>query len=160
MKLRDGAAAMVTALVAGLVVVTSGSAAAERTCHWDSAAGRLRCDNAAPGGPPAGGGGGGSQGSPLGRWFVWVNDIVPDPTRSCPADPLSGQPPQRKYLQFLPTGDPSGARTVRSWCPPNDIAIPPPPPTPAQLRGLAQAPAPTVNLSPNGRGVTGLPVLL
>ena len=34
------------------------------------------------------------------------------------------------------------------------------PPTPEELRGLAQAPAPPVNISPDGRGATGLPTRL
>lgn len=156
---RAGTNALALVLLVGCIgfVTTPASAGPRQTCYWDSASGRLRCDNAAPGGPPtSGGGGGSSEGSPLGRWFVWTNDIVPDPSNPCPADPVTGQVPQRRYLQFFPAGNPAGIRTVDSWCPPTDVAIPPPPPTPAELRGLAQAPAPTVNLSPDGRGVTGL----
>ena len=164
MKLRVAVAgALLGALLAGFVV-TASPAGADQVCYWDPVAGRLRCDNQVPGGPPVDGGGGGSggssEGSPLGRWFVWTNDIVPDPVSPCPADPVTGLVPQRRYLQFLPTGDPAGVRTVDNWCPPTDVPIPPPPPTPAELRGLAQAPAPTVNLSPNARGVTGLAVHL
>lgn len=154
---RRATGALAIALVGCSLLVTAGPAAADQTCYWDAGSGRLRCDNAVPGGPPADGGrGGSSEARPLGRWFTWTSDIVPDPTNPCPADPVTGQVPQRRYLQFLPAGNPDGARTVDSWCPPTDVAIPPPPPTPAELRGLAQAPAPTVNLSPNGRGVTGL----
>lgn len=156
MKLRVGVAGAVVVALFAVFIVTAGPAVADQTCYWDPVAGRLRCDNGVPGGPPVDGGGGSSSGSALGRWFVWINDIVPDPGSPCPADPATGLVPQRRYLQFLPTGDPEGVRTVDSWCPPTDVPVPPPPPTPAQLRGLAQAPAPTVNISPNGRGVTGL----
>lgn len=151
--------ALVAALFAG-ALVTAGPAAADQTCRWDPVAGRLRCDNEVPGGPPVDGGGGSPEGKPLGRWFVWINDIVPDPTSPCPVDPATGEAPQRHYLEFLPTGNPEGVRQVDNWCPPTVVAIPPPPPTPAELRGLAQAPAPTVNLSPASRGVTGLAVHL
>ena len=157
---RASTNALALVLLAGCIAFATAPASAQsnrQNCYWDSASGRLRCDNAVPGGPPASGGGGGSsEGRPLGRWFVWINDIVPDPSNPCPADPATGQVPQRRYLQFFPAGNPAGTRTVDSWCPPTDLPIPPPPPTPAELRGLAQAPAPTVNLSPDGRGVTGL----
>ncbi len=158
MTLRPSIAnAVVVALIAGSLA-TASPAAAQQTCYWDPVAGRLRCDNRLPGGPPVepGGGGGSSTGSALGRWLVWVNDIIPDPVNRCPADPATGLGRQRRYLQLLPAGDPAGARTVDSWCSPADVAIPPPPPTSAELRGLAQAPAPTVKLSPSSRGITGV----
>lgn len=163
MRLRIGTAAAVVAAVFASSMAVVPAIAAQQTCYWDPGAGRLRCDNLAPGGPPAPDGGGGSnipEGRPLGRWLVWMNDLVPDPTRSCAADPVTRDVPQRRYLQFLPSGDPDRARTVNSWCPPADPPVPPPPPTAAELRGLAQAPAPTINVAPNGRGVTGLPVRL
>lgn len=161
MRLRTSVAVgLLAALSAGLAV-TAGAAPADQVCYWDQVAGRLRCDNEVPGGPPdSGGGGGTSAGSALGRWYVWRNDIVPDPFSPCPPDPITGEVPQRRYLQFLPAGDPAGVRTVDNWCPPTNVAIPAPPPTPAELRGLAQAPTPTVRLSPNARGVTGLAVRL
>lgn len=158
-KLRAILVAMATLAT---VLATAGPAAAERTCYWDTETNRLRCTNTVPGGDPTdpGGGGGSGEGSPLGRWIVWQNDIVPEPDGFCPDDPDTGLSVNSKYLQFLPMGDPTGTQTVARWCPPEDVPIPPPPPSPAELRGLAVAPEPNININPDGRGMTGLPTYL
>lgn len=145
-------------LVTGLVFATP--VRANQECSWNAAIGRLECSNSAPGGStggdsPSGGGGGGA----LGFWMIWTNDIQPEPN-ACPADPLTGEAPSRQYLQFIPTGNPLGTVAATNWCPPTVVPIPPPPPTAAEIRGLADAPAPEINLAPASRGVTGVPTRL
>lgn len=151
---------VVIASLTGVLFTAAPVAADDRTCFWDTGTNRLRCINVHPGGDPADQDGdpGSGQSSAPGRWIVWQNDIVTD--KGFCADPNTGQLVSRVFLQFLPAGDPNGAQTVASWCPGEDVPIPSSPPSPAELQGLAIAPEPVINISPDGRGMTGLPTYL
>lgn len=155
------AVAVAVASVA-VLLATAQPASAEKTCYWDTKTNRLRCTNAVPGGKPhdPGGGGGVGDNAPPGRWIIWQNDVAPEPDGYCPPDPDTGENVQSKYLQFIPAGNLEGTTTVARWCPPEETQKPPPPPSPAELRGLAVAPEPVININPVGRGLTGLPTYL
>ena len=158
---RIGRAIVATGLFVTGLAALSAPAHADQECHWNASIGQLECSNTSPGGDPGegGSGGGGGGGGALGFWTVWRNDIQPEPN-ACPVDPATGEVPARRYLQFIPAGNPAGTITATNWCPPADVPVPPPPPTAAEIRGLADAPAPEINLAPASRGVTGVPTRL
>lgn len=151
-------------IVAAAVSVTAVAfparpAFADQTCELDPVAGQIRCVNGQPGGSN------GSDDRPtstssLGTWTLWTNNAVFETVDQCPVDPVTGVIPGHSWLQFTPANDPTNTEIVDSWCPPRIVELPPPPPTAEEIRGLAAAPVPEINLAPASRGVTGVPTRL